>query len=177
MASKLKEQWLLNDFSARYFDTNGYSMEPFPIADSQEEAIALASNKKTEILRISPASVPPELILNMVSREDDEPHIRAQSYGVRSGYYSAAFLLQRIIADKLDVDPTEIEIADISRKALNDDTDRYVAEIILTDELPNGSGFVRHLFNNFETILSDTLLPTDEKLYLKIIVKILVTNV
>ncbi len=164
---RFKEQWLLNDFSARYFDTNGYSMEPFPIADSQEEAIALASNKKTEILRISPASVPPELILNMVSREDDEPHIRAQSYGVRSGYYSAAFLLQRIIADKLDVDPTEIEIADISRKALNDDTDRYVAEIILTDELPNGSGFVRHLFNNFETILSDTLLPTDEKLYLK----------
>ena len=86
---------------------------------------------------------------------------------MRSGYYSAAFLLQRIIADKLDVDPTEIEIADISRKALNDDTDRFVAEIILTDELPNGSGFVRHLYKNFEAILSDTILPPAEKVYLK----------
>lgn len=164
---RFKEQWLLNDLSSRYFDDNGYSMEPFPIADSQEEAIALASNKKTEILRLAPASVPPELNLNMVSNETDLPHIRAQSYGVRSGYYSAAFLLQRIIADKLDVDPTEIEIADISRKALNDDTDRFVAEIILTDELPNGSGFVRYLYKNFEAILSETILPSDEKVYLK----------
>lgn len=164
---RFKEQWLLNDLAGRYIDNNGYSMEPFPIADSQEEAIVLASNKKTEILRLAPASVPAELNLNMVSNENDLPHIRAQSYGVRSGYYSAAFLLQRIIADKLDVDPTEIEIADISRKALNDDTDRFVAEIILTDELPNGSGFVRHLFKNFETILSDTILPPYEKAYLK----------
>ncbi|MBU0488560.1 MAG: hypothetical protein KKD31_11490 [Bacteroidetes bacterium] len=164
---RFKEQWLLNDFAGRYFDDNGYSMEAFPIADSQEESIALASNKKTEILRLAPASVPLELNLNMISNENDSPHIRAQSYGVRSGYYSAAFLLQRIIADKLDVDPTEIEIADISRKPLNDDTDRHVAEIILTDELPNGSGFVRHLFKNFETILSDAILPPDEKVYLK----------
>ena len=142
-------------------------MRILPIADSQEEAIALASNKKTEILRLSPSSVPDTLNLNMVSNENDLPHIRAQSYGVRSGYFSAAFLLQRIIADKLDVDPTEIEIADISRKALNDDTDRFVAEIILTDELPNGSGFVRHLYKNFETILSDAISPPDDKVYLK----------
>jgi hypothetical protein len=163
---RFKEQWILNDFASRYFDDNGYSMEPYPVADSQEESIALASNKKTEILRLAPASVPLELNLNMVSNENDLPHVRAQSYGVRSGYYSAAFLLQRIIADKLDVDPTEIEIADISRKSLNDETERFVAEIILTDELPNGSGFVRHLFDNFETILSNTIQPPDEKLYL-----------
>lgn len=157
----------MNDLSSRYFDDNGYSMEPFSIADSPEESIALATNKKTEILRLSPSSVPPELNLNMASNETDSPHIRAQSYGVRSGYYSAAFLLQRIIADKLDVDPTEIEIADISRKPLNDGSDRFVAEIVLTDELPNGSGFVRHLFNNFKTILSETISPTHERTYLK----------
>ncbi|MEO8232539.1 MAG: DUF1998 domain-containing protein, partial [Ignavibacteriota bacterium] len=45
----------------------------------------------------------------------------------------------------------------------------FVAEIILTDELPNGSGFVRHLFNNFEEVLSDTIAPPSEKLYLKLI--------
>ncbi|MDB5203577.1 MAG: box helicase [Ferruginibacter sp.] len=164
---RFNQQWLLDDLAGRYFDDNGYSMEPFQVADSQEELIALASNKKTEILRLAPASVPDTLNLNMISNENDLAHVRAQSYGVRSGYYSAAFLLQRIIADKLDVDPTEIEIADISRKALKDDADRFVAEIILTDELPNGSGFVRHLFKNFERILSDTISPPEEMVYLK----------
>jgi len=166
---RFKEQWILNDFANRYFDNSGYSMEIFPLHDSQEESIALASNKKTEILRLSPASVQGALNLNMVSSENPSniTYISAQSYGVRSGYYSAAFLLQRIIADKLDVDPTEIEIADIARKQLNDDTERFVAEIILTDELPNGSGFVRHLFDNYETILSDAINPPDENVYLK----------
>jgi DEAD/DEAH box helicase domain-containing protein len=164
---RFKEQWLLNDLSSRYADTNGYSMEVFPIADSEEEIIALASNKKTEILRLAPASVPLELNLNMVSNENDLPHIRAQSYGVRSGYYSAAFLLQRIIADKLDVDPTEIEIADISRKSLNDDSERHVAEIILTDELPNGSGFVRRLFNECDDILTDIFSDNPSQEYVQ----------
>jgi len=95
-------------------------------------------------------------------------YIKAKSYGVRSGYYSAAFLLQRILADKLDVDPTEIEIADITKKELNDGTqdDRSIAEIILTDELPNGSGFVRHLYNHFQSILSEAIKPSNENSYL-----------
>jgi DEAD/DEAH box helicase domain-containing protein len=164
---RFKEQWLSDDFSGRYFDNNGYSMDPFPISTSQEELIALASNKKTEILRLSPSIVPMALNLNMVSNENDLPYIKAQSYGVRASFYSSAFLLQRIISDKLDVDPTEIEIADISRKALNDDTDRFAAEIILTDELPNGSGFVRHLYKNYETILSEIISPADTSAYLK----------
>ena len=102
----------------------------------------------------------------MCSRETDLAHIKAQSNGVRSGYYSAAFLLQRILADKLDVDPTEIEIADISMKTLDDGTDRRIAEIILTDELPNGSGFVRYLYNNFQNILAEAMIPPDPTNYL-----------
>jgi len=92
------------------------------------------------------------------------PHVKAQSNGVRSGYYSAAFLLQRILADKLDVDPTEIEIADISMKELEDG--RRIAEIILTDELPNGSGFVRYLYNNLAIILSESINPRKANSYL-----------
>jgi hypothetical protein len=102
----------------------------------------------------------------MFFRETDLPYVKAQSNGVRSGYYSAAFLLQRILADKLDVDPTEIEIADISMKNLDDGTDRKIAEIILTDELPNGSGFVRHLYNHFQDIISETMNPGDSNSYL-----------
>ena len=159
------DQWLLNDLAVNS-NENGYSIFNQPNATGFDEQIALASSKKTEIFRISPASVPLELDLNMFSREMDLPHIKAQSSGVRSGYYSAAFLLQRILADKLDIDPTEIEIADIAMKNLEDGTDRRISEIILTDELPNGSGFVRYLYNKFQNILTETMNPPDPNNYL-----------
>ena len=157
-------QWLLNDFAANVPDENGYSMLVQQIATSADEQIALASNKNTEIFRIAPTNVPYELDLNMFFSETDLPHVKAQNNGVRSGYYSAAFLLQRILADKLDVDPTEIEIADISMKELEDG--RRIAEIILTDELPNGSGFVRYLYNNLANILSESINPSNSNSYL-----------
>ena len=159
------EQWLVNDLAVNS-NSNGYSIFVQNNTAGQDEQIALASNKKSEIFRIAPVTVSLELDLNMFSRETDLPHIKAQSNGVRSGYYSAAFLLQRILADKLDVDPTEIEIADISMKTLNDGTERRIAEIILTDELPNGSGFVRYLFNNFQNILAEVMNPPDANNYL-----------
>ena len=159
-------QWLLNDLSSNINDNNGNSMFVQQNGTSADEQIALASNKNTEIFRIAPSSVPLELDLNMFFSETDLPHIKAQSNGVRSGYYSAAFLLQRTLADKLDVDPTEIEIADISMKVLDDGTNRRIAEIILTDELPNGSGFVRYLHENFGNILSEAINPSKANSYL-----------
>src|SRR5690606_14703571 len=78
---------------------------------------------------------------------------------------SAAFLLQRLLASRLDVDPTEIEIADIVLKSLEDGTNRRTAEIVLTDELPNGSGFVRYMYNNFGEILSEALRPQEALSY------------
>lgn len=159
------DQWLVNDFAVNS-NENGYSIFVRPQPGALDEQIALASNKKTEIFRISPNTVPLELDLNMFSRETDPAYAKAQSNGVRSGYYSAAFLLQRILADKLDVDPTEIEIADISMKDLDDGTGRKIAVIILTDELPNGSGFVRYLYNNFQDILAETMNPPDANNYL-----------
>lgn len=160
-----QDQWLLNDLAVNSM-ANGYLLTIQQNTAGIDEQIALASNKNTEIFRIAPALVPSGLDLNMFSKDTDLPHIKAQSNGVRSGYYSAAFLLQRILADKLDVDPTEIEIADISMKTLDDRTNRKIAEIILTDELPNGSGFVRYLYNNFENILDEIIDPPDKNSYL-----------
>lgn len=159
------DQWLLSDLAAN-FNINGYSMYVQGQASHLEEEIALASNKKTEILRISPTIVPQELNLDMFSRDTDLPYVKAQSSCIRSAYYSAAFFFQRILADKLDVDPAEIEIADISMKILNDGSERRIAEIILTDELPNGSGFVRYLYDNFQTILNEALTPANQGDYL-----------
>ncbi|MCE7066683.1 DEAD/DEAH box helicase [Dyadobacter sp. CY326] len=158
------DQWLSSDLAA---NSNGYGYSNDIRRDtSQDEQIALASTKKTEIFRVAPASVARELDLNMFSKTTDLPYNKAKASGVRSAYYSAAFLLQRVLADRLDVDPAEIEIADITIKKLDDGTDRDVAEIILTDELPNGSGFVRHLFNNFGAILGETVMPSELKSYL-----------
>ncbi|MVZ67363.1 DEAD/DEAH box helicase [Sphingobacterium sp. DK4209] len=159
-------QWLLNDLAVPTNDSNGCSMFVQQNATNTDEQIALASNKNTEIFRIAPSTIPLELDLNMFFSETDLPHVKAQSNGVRSGYYSAAFLLQRILADRLDVDPTEIEIADISMKVLEDGTNRRIAEIILTDELPNGSGFVRFLYNDFQNILSEAMEPSNMNSYL-----------
>lgn len=159
-------QWLLNDLAVPTNDSNGHSMFVQQNTTSSDEQIALASSKNTEIFRIAPSTVPLELDLNMFFGETDLPHVKAQSNGVRSGYYSSAFLLQRILADKLDVDPTEIEIADISMKALEDGTNRRIAEIILTDELPNGSGFVRFLYDNFSDLLSEAINPSNANSYL-----------
>ncbi|MEI9919083.1 MAG: DEAD/DEAH box helicase [Bacteroidota bacterium] len=156
-------QWLLSDRTEAR-EENGYA---FSVRDSgeSEEQIALATHKNTEIFRVSPTVIPLELDLNMFVRESDEMSTKAQCYGVRAGFYSAAFLLQRILASRLDVDPTEIEIADIVLKTLVDGSNKRTAEIILTDELANGSGFVRYLFNKFEEIIEDALAPSQAQSY------------
>lgn len=167
---RFTQQWIaqnvIDNNQANPFSENGYSYRIYP--EVAQERIALASNKKTEIFRIAPVQVPLDLNLNMFSMDFDLPYVKAQANGVRSGYYSAAFLLQRILADKLDVDPTEIEIADIVKRELieNSVIKRYVSEIILTDELPNGSGFVRFLYNKFPDLLAEAMNPTDAQSYL-----------
>lgn len=145
----LNNQWISTEIDLSS-DDEGYDILLRGVDDADEESIALGSHKKTEVFRISPASVPDGLTLDMQSNN-----------GVRSGYYSLAFLLQRILADKLDVDPMEIEIADIPVKTLSVEPKIKVAEIILTDELENGSGFVRRLYEEFQEIVNETLEPSD----------------
>jgi len=163
---RLSQQWLSSAHATNTVLKDGYRMEVFPVDQSEEEIIVIASSKTTEVLRIAPGWTNSSLDLNMVSEAGDARARVAQSYGVRAGYYSAAFLLQRIIADRLDVDPAEIEIADILRKKIQEEPARFAAEIILTDELPNGSGFVRRLHDDFESILQTAINPSPHDSYL-----------
>ena len=133
----------------------------------QEHPLALAINKKTEILKFHPTSVPPELNLDMFTLKENPNYSERQCLGVRSGFYSAAFLLQRVLADLLDIDPTEIEIADITKLEIDDIIKKNVAEIILTDELPNGSGFVRKLYEEFEKMIDEALEPKSVDTYIQ----------
>lgn len=170
--SIFKNQWIQDTFVPPAIGTNNpfinedrYSIEF--INRIQEQPIALAINKKTEILKFFPVSVPPELHLDMFNLKENPNYFERQSLGVRAGFYSSAFLLQRVLADTLDVDPTEIEIADITKREIEDVVKKNVAEIILTDELPNGSGFVRKLYEEFETMLGEALQPKSVDTYIK----------
>lgn len=153
-----EKQWILDGLEAQVIIPNDFSYVPVMIED--EQRLALATYKKTEMFKLYPTSVPAELKLDMFS-------FTRQSLGVRSGFYSAAFLLQRILSDKLDIDPTEIEIADITKCTIDKNgIEKDVAQIILTDELANGSGFVRKLYDDYEPIIQDILHPANPDSYI-----------
>ena len=161
--------WRINDNAGRLFEGSVVEKTPPPpnqrsdkrnipqlynqwiearYADIDEDALeryALAAGKTTDILRISPASVPAGINLNPNDIE------------IRAAAISAAFLLQRLLADKLDIDPEEIEVASIVHRTISGE--QRVAEIILSDRLANSAGFVRQAFNDFESLLREACFP------------------
>ncbi len=153
-----ESQWILEDLAAPY-DQYGHRFH-ISSNDTELETIALVAGKNTEVFRLSPNNYPGELDLDMFNNSG-----KRSCVGVRSAFYSAAFLLQRTLADELDVDPTEIEIADIRRVELEDG--RKTAEIVLTDELPNGSGFTRKLFDELDRFLQMIVLMQDATEFVK----------
>ncbi|WP_228851265.1 DEAD/DEAH box helicase [Aegicerativicinus sediminis] len=145
-------QWISR--GAENHNEGGYRFEIHDLGNDYEH-IALASQKNTEVFRISPLLVPEGLTLDMF----DQTRI-ANYAGIRSAFYSAAFLLQRVVAEKLDVDPVEIEIADIRKT--NSSNNKKAAEIVLADELPNGSGFVRYLNDHIDNIIKEIISKQDK---------------
>ena len=111
------------------------------------EQVALAAPKTTEVLRISPSSVPMGLTL--------DPNTRYSR--IRASIYSAGFLLQRVLADRFDIDPEEIEVGRITSRFVHEHV--TVGDIVLSDRLPNGAGFVREAYDNLEEILQNIVQP------------------
>lgn len=95
--------------------------------------IALGSKKVTEMIKLKLKSWPEclDLSLNTGNRS-----------AIRAAFYSAAFLLQRALADRLDVQPDEIEICE------KIDDPNGCPAIILSDALANGAGIVSYLFED-----------------------------
>ena len=117
------------------------------------ESISLAAGKTTEVLRISPAIVPRGLKLDFAGSDG------RINGAVRSGIMSAGYLLQRIISDRLDIDPDEIEMGNLVRRMVSPKT--WISDIVLSDALPNGAGFVRWAAENFSYILKHACDPED----------------
>ena len=146
---RLEHQWI----DARYGDGN-----------QDQEPIALAAAKTTEVLRIAPVGTPKGLTLN-----------QASAYGgVRAAIYSAAFLLQRVLADRFDIDPEEIEVGSITARNLDENT--RVADIILSDRLPNGAGFVRDAYEGLADILQGIQHPVQGSYAERILAHVHQTN-
>ena len=108
--------------------------------------VCIASCKSTNVLHIGFRKL--NKSLNIDAFAEDPINHQGKGIAVRAAFYSSAFIIQRSLAELLDVNPEEVEISSIQECDVQkgDDTVK-AAEIIFNDQLINGSGFVRHLYD------------------------------
>ena len=114
-----------------YTKENDGKISPI-VRDDESFEIALGSRKPTEMISLELQKCPDVLSLDITNDNCNKSAVRA-------AFFSAAFLLQRTLADELDVQPDEIEISEKIVK------DQKYPIIYLNDTLPNGAGIVSHL--------------------------------
>lgn len=110
---------------------------------AEMEDIQLAAQKITNVITLSPKHPVDGLILEPFHC-NNEGKLDFRTQGVRAAYYTLSFIIQRAIASRLDVDPTEIDVVEVLSKA-----GIRLGEVCLADEKINGSGFVADFYNNF----------------------------
>jgi DEAD/DEAH box helicase domain-containing protein len=131
--------------------------------DTQEgQKLSLGAQKTTNVIRLHPKNLDLSLDINPFHTASINQGNKVSSKGA---FHSAAYLLQRCLADLLDVSPEEIELAAITEQQLDDITERSTGRIVLSDELPNGSGFVEYLHNNIADFFEMCLNPKPENRY------------
>ena len=102
--------------------------------------IAIGSRKPTEMIKLEVKESNAFIDINIES---------GNASAIRAAFFSAAFLIQRTLADRLDVAPDEIEISEKIVKG--------IPQIYLSDTAPNGAGIVSYLYQqeNLKSILED----------------------
>ena len=121
-------------------------------ASTEPEEIALVAPKTTDLLRVRTAINPSGLQL----------HPLARGAGVKAAFYSAAFILRSVAAERLDIDPEELDISNVRVVDLPDGS--KTGEIIIADHLANGAGFTAWISNNWKEVLeavTDASPPSD----------------
>lgn len=111
------------------------------------EKFGLVAPKTTDLLRISPSSVPEGLRMDPISKGG----------AVKSAFYSAAFILRAIAAEQLDIDSEELEISSVRQVKLA--TNIKIGEIVINDRLANGAGFTAWIHQNWITVLKAATQP------------------
>lgn len=138
--------WSIQNQGNPLFATNG-----------NQESIRLASRKNTNVFKLEVTYVD-GLALNPYKVAADG-HLDYWSQGVRAAYYSLAFILQRAVASKLDIDPVEIEVVKLMPSR------NYTGVICLADEKVNGSGFVKDLYDNFDNYANARILNGEDSFF------------
>ena len=139
---RLEHQWIDERFQA----SDGISFTP----ESDVEDIAIAAPKTTDVLRIRPASVARGLSLDPLL-----------SHGaVKAAYYSAAFILRSLAAELLDTDPEEFDVSNVRQVEL--ETGTKVGEIVLSDHLANGAGYVAWMEQHWPAIITRATSVVEE---------------
>ncbi|MHB1559603.1 MAG: DEAD/DEAH box helicase [Isosphaeraceae bacterium] len=110
------------------------------VAGGSSIEVALASRRKTDILRLRPASIPDGLRLGPPAPSDRNP--AESSLYSRAAFYSWGHLLRLVACDFLDVEPQELDVAVRPVRTSGDET---AYEVVLMDTLENGAGYCRHL--------------------------------
>ncbi len=145
---RLKDQWI----DQRFQDADGIT---FTSAGTAQK-MAIAAPKTTDVLRIRPEAIPLGLSLDPVSTDPLIPHGTAKlrvKAGVKAAYYSAAFILRCVAAEALDTDPEEFDVSNVRQVEL--DGGVRAGEIVLSDHLANGAGFVRWVRDHWGEIVSE----------------------
>jgi DEAD/DEAH box helicase domain-containing protein len=154
---QLDDQWIDVNFQplppaagrGRAAPTARFTFQP----TRNEETIALAAPKTTDLLLARPRGVCRGVTM--------DPW--ASRGGVKASYLSAAFLIRAVASERLDIDPEEIDISQLRRAQIA--TGEGIAEIVLNDRLPNGSGFVSWLNTNWLCVLSEIVSPGEENTF------------
>ena len=117
--------------------------------NSDNFIFSVVAPKTTNTLAFRPKVINPYLNLDPI----------AANSALRAAYYSLATILLKVVAYRLDINPEEIEICGFRRLRMSDG--QMCGEIILADHLPNGSGYVQYIQDNWENIWIDIMGDTD----------------
>jgi hypothetical protein len=129
----LQHQWI----DERFQSADGIALR----GAGPVERLAIAAPKTTDVLRIQPGSVPRGLTLDPLA-----------SHGaVKAAFYSAAFILRSLAAEWLDTDPDEFDVSNVRQVELPNA--QLVGEIVLSDHLANGAGFVAQVHEHWTELL------------------------
>lgn len=145
----LEHQWIAEDHQPGVQLINPATQ--MPIDSTSQELVAIVAPKTTDLIGISPQTVPDGLCLSPLEigpRGED----RQSAACAKAAYYSGAFLLRKIAAINFDIDPDEIVLN--SLRAIEHATG-HVGEIVLSDNLPNGAGFVAEMHQNLQSLLEE----------------------
>lgn len=102
-------------------------------SDNSDENIVIGAKKVTDILCLTLRKVAIPACLNLDAHANDSRNKAA----IIAAFYSAATLIQRTFADKIDIAPEEIEISEVKI-----DPKTGMASVYMNDNAANGAGFV-----------------------------------